>query len=631
MQKHTLLLVFLLLVTNSWSQDLKKILIKAYTSSDSSDYYFQVAKKIIKTPADEGEFYFCKNARHVDYGSSDSAVYYGKIAIDKLKKVNNFNSLFTVYNNLSKVYNKRGKYDEAIKIVFEGLRLAEHEKKENWIAFFNNTLSLNYHDFENYQLGVLHGKKALKYHLGKKNPDIASLYSTLNAIAINYDDWNKPNEALHYHKMVFNYIKGKDTLTISSTYNNIGNTLLKQKKYVEAEKWINRAVKIVEYNARESKDESYYYEQATHYTNLATIASELNEIERAEKLFKQAEFFSRKSNNAEKLRDYYFQKLQFSKKRNNLSETIKDQDNYIKLRDSVYKIESAQAIAEVEAKYENEKKAKALLLAKNKLIEEEIAHGQKTILLYGISLFALFSIIIGFLIYRQQKLKNTQQKQEFELKNAIAEIELQNKLHEQRLAISRDLHDNIGAQLTFIISSIDNLKFGFPNLEQRISSRLSVISNFTQMTIVELRDTIWAMNVNQISFSNLSSRIYNFIEKAKSVKENIQFSFIIPEHLNQKKFSSLVGINLYRTIQEGINNAIKYANADEIAVEVKEFKDFISIEIKDNGIGFNLDQVELGNGLINMQKRIEEIGGNYSLHSTLGNGTTIQIHLKNEE
>ena len=151
------------------------------------------------------------------------------------------------------------------------------------------------------------------------------------------------------------------------------------------------------------------------------------------------------------------------------------------------------------------------------------------------------------------------------------------------------------------------------------------------MTIVELRDTIWAMNVNQISFSNLSSRIYNFIEKAKSVKENIQFSFIIPEHLIQKKFSSLVGINLYRTIQEGINNAIKYANADEIAVEVKEFKDFISIEIKDNGIGFNLDQVELGNGLINMQKRIEEIGGNYSLHSTLGNGTTIQIHLKNEE
>ena len=151
------------------------------------------------------------------------------------------------------------------------------------------------------------------------------------------------------------------------------------------------------------------------------------------------------------------------------------------------------------------------------------------------------------------------------------------------------------------------------------------------MTIVELRDTIWAMNVNQISFSNLSSRIYNFIEKAKSVKENIQFSFIIPEHLIQKKFSSLVGINLYRTIQEGINNAIKYANADEIAVEVKEFKDFISIEIKDNGIGFNLDQVELGNGLINMQKRIEEIGGNYSLHSTVGNGTTIQIHLKNEE
>ena len=76
----------------------------------------------------------------------------------------------------------------------------------------------------------------------------------------------------------------------------------------------------------------------------------------------------------------------------------------------------------------------------------------------------------------------------------MAKIETQNKLQEQRLRISRDLHDNIGAQLTFIISSIDNLKFGFTDISEKLGSKLSNISSFTQQTIYELRDTIWAMN-----------------------------------------------------------------------------------------------------------------------------------------
>lgn len=69
--------------------------------------------------------------------------------------------------------------------------------------------------------------------------------------------------------------------------------------------------------------------------------------------------------------------------------------------------------------------------------------------------------LIGFLVYNQQKLKNRQLHKENELRDALIQIETQNRLQEQRLRISRDLRDNIGAQLTFIISSIDNLKYGF--------------------------------------------------------------------------------------------------------------------------------------------------------------------------
>ncbi len=85
----------------------------------------------------------------------------------------------------------------------------------------------------------------------KENPlNNIRIKNSLNAIAINYDDWNKPDLALKYHYKVFDYIKGKDTLLIQSTYNNIGNTLLKQKNYAAAEKWIKRGLVILDANPK---------------------------------------------------------------------------------------------------------------------------------------------------------------------------------------------------------------------------------------------------------------------------------------------------------------------------------------------------------------------------------------------
>jgi signal transduction histidine kinase len=236
----------------------------------------------------------------------------------------------------------------------------------------------------------------------------------------------------------------------------------------------------------------------------------------------------------------------------------------------------------------------------------------------------LFTGLIGFLIYRQQKLKNAQQEQEFQLKSAISQIENQNKLQEQRLSISRDLHDNIGSQLTFIISSVDNVKYGFDIQNEKLDNKLTNISSFAKDTIVELRDTIWAMNSNEITYEDLEIRINNYIEKAKEAKEKISFSFAIDESLKTQKLTSVEGMNIYRTIQEAINNSIKYAQAEIISVNVKNQNNQTKITITDNGIGFDNATIEKGNGLQNMKKRIEEIGGKFDLKSS-DEGTRIEI------
>jgi signal transduction histidine kinase len=232
---------------------------------------------------------------------------------------------------------------------------------------------------------------------------------------------------------------------------------------------------------------------------------------------------------------------------------------------------------------------------------------------------------IGYLIYRQQKLKNKQQTQEFQLKSAIAAIETQNQLHEQRLSISRDLHDNIGAQLTFIISSVDNLKFGNQISDNRVVNQLTKISDFTKSTIIELRDTIWAMNTNEFTFEDLRSRIFNFIEKAKSAKENINFKFVVDENIKEKNFSSIIGINLYRVMQEAVNNALKYSDATQIEVHVSNQNNQTKIEIIDNGKGFDMKTVDLGNGIHNMRKRIEDVDGMFDIISKPNQGTQIII------
>ena len=214
------------------------------------------------------------------------------------------------------------------------------------------------------------------------------------------------------------------------------------------------------------------------------------------------------------------------------------------------------------------------------------------------------------------------------MKSAISLIETQNKLQEQRLNISRDLHDNIGSQLTFIISSVDNIKYGFDIDNKKLEDKLTNINSFAKETIVELRDTIWAMNSNEITFEDLESRIHNFIDKAKEAKDEIQFSFQTDSVLKLIKLTSIEGMNLYRTIQEAVNNSLKYANATMIAITVKRIKDHIQITIHDNGIGFDQETIQKGNGLQNMQKRIEDIDGKFLLKSQSTIGTTITIVLK---
>lgn len=223
-----------------------------------------------------------------------------------------------------------------------------------------------------------------------------------------------------------------------------------------------------------------------------------------------------------------------------------------------------------------------------------------------------------------KKTKNRHLEQEAKLQAIYAEQETQKRLHEQRDRISSDLHDNIGAQLTFIVSSLNNLKLG--NLgPEKMASKIDQISSFTVETVGELRDTIWAMNKENVSLEDLQGRLANFIAKAKEACPTIDFELKVDDQI-EKEFllNSLEGINYFRVVQEAINNAIKHADASKITINLVKVGDALRICVRDNGQGIKTNN--LGNGLGNMRNRADRIGKNLTIDTQENQGTEVCIY-----
>lgn len=529
------------------------------------------------------------------------------------KNANNSIGIIKSMMNKGGVLYQKGETKNATQEYVNALAIAEKKGYKNEIAALYKNIGLVYYSQGKTKEALTYNNKALAiFNQLKSKKDIAATY--VNIGNCYFDDYQPQNALLNYNKALKLSKETNDNQTIAKLYNNIGSVYINDLQ--DTIKGINYLLDALAIKKQMNNQNDLIIQ----YNNIAAVYLDIKKYDLALSYNDKAFELASKSGNLEELINVYDTYALINSAKKDFKKAYDYHKLYSKTKDSLLNIDNLKAVEEINTKYQTAEKEKQLL-------QKEAEAKKKTTTIIILSLLALFIAIVGFLIYRQQRLKNVQQKQEFELQSAIAQIENQNKLHEQRLAISRDLHDNIGAQLTFIISSVENLKFGFPTMENSIKNHLTKISDFTKTTIVELRDTIWAMNANEFTFDDLSSRIYNFIEKAQSAKESTTFKFTVDESLKNSKFSSLEGVNLYRTIQEAVNNAIKYADANEVSIQVQPIENGITIGISDNGKGFDLDTIDLGNGIVNMQKRIEEIGGVFKIKSELDKGTQITISL----
>lgn len=247
---------------------------------------------------------------------------------------------------------------------------------------------------------------------------------------------------------------------------------------------------------------------------------------------------------------------------------------------------------------------------------------QKTILIVILSPFyykiwfwilIIFALtIVVFWWYHQRKL----QRHKTFFKQQLA-------LEQQRSKITADLHDDIGATLSSlqINSAVANQLLPInPSEAQKV---LSKIEDQSQNLADKIGDIIWSMKSEKNEFMSMSTRIKNFandILGSTEIKYAIQIEPVLDTLIKDFTYRK----NIVLLIKEAINNVAKYSKANQLDVKLTLINFNLQIEIIDDGVGFEIDKLP-GNGIPNMQKRVEELKGNFKITSNLKKGTTILV------
>jgi len=215
--------------------------------------------------------------------------------------------------------------------------------------------------------------------------------------------------------------------------------------------------------------------------------------------------------------------------------------------------------------------------------------------------------------------------QRYQLK--VRKLEIKQQLISERERISRELHDNIGSQLSFISSNIDWLAESPGSFsKEEESKRLSIVNDTAKNLVADLRETIWAMKKESILLDELADKLKSFLQSQCILKP--QMEMIISEDIQKKySFSPEEALNIFRICQEAIVNCMRHAQAQKISFSIHSgVEEDFAFAIEDNGRGFTKQDHYNGHyGLENMMYRAKESGATLCIQSVEGIGTKVTI------
>ena len=259
---------------------------------------------------------------------------------------------------------------------------------------------------------------------------------------------------------------------------------------------------------------------------------------------------------------------------------------------------------------------------------QQLTIRQKNILNYSLIGGAATSLIISILAYRNYKHWQKLQQQrilDLETQQQLTAAEAVLKGEEQeRTRLAKDLHDGLGGMLSGIKFSFNTMKRNLimtPENAQAFERSMDMLDS----SIKEMRRVAHNMMPEALVKFGLDTALKDFCNDInKSGALQVSYQSIRLENL---VIEQTTAITIYRIVQELINNVMKHASAKTAIVQLAKSDHHLTVTVEDDGKGFDTAAVTAGDGLKNVQSRIDYLKGSCDIKSEKGNGTSINIEI----
>ena len=237
-----------------------------------------------------------------------------------------------------------------------------------------------------------------------------------------------------------------------------------------------------------------------------------------------------------------------------------------------------------------------------------------------VGFFSVLLFVI-FLKRKNQVIKNKEDAEQMYKQELIkTQIEIQSETMKH---IGREIHDNIGQKLT--LASLYTQQLAFENKAPQVNKNIDQISSIINESLMELRQLSKSLTDDIIESLLISQLIAKECQKINELKKcSVSFTTNAKADISPYQIKRI----LLRITQEFLQNSIKHADCKHIEVALDKQHNQITLILKDDGKGFNVNAIQSsGIGLKNIKRRTELVGGTYTLESQPSTGVQLTIKI----
>jgi len=520
------------------------------------------------------------------------------------------------YNNIGITYQETAQYTESISYLLKGLKIAEDNRDSLTQAMTLSSIGYTYYLLNNSAESLRYLRKSLEVSR-KSNLRDAQINAMTNMVRA-FDKSGQLDSLLFYTKLSFELLKTySEPIIIARIENNVADVFSRLDQLDSALYYISDAIAL-------SRESEYKGNSAVFLLTKAEILLKIAKKNKRPQGYKDALAclqesltISEEINDPDNRKDCFLLMSEAYYGLNQYDEAYNYHLKYSQLNDSITNNTFTLQVAEMNSKYETEKKQIQINLLNAEKETSMVILAKRQTLNYSLASILFLIVISSIFIYR-----NVQQKRKAE--KQVAVLEKQNAIESMRSKIASDVHDDMGAGLTKMgLFSEQLLKSTTVSVQEK--QLLEKISMQSKEVIGGMREIIWASNPANDNLKSMLGFMRQYIDRffdGTNIRPIVNF----PHDTGEVALHPEVRRNLFLILKESLNNAVKYSGSDKVDIDFNNENENFNLNIKDYGKGMDgKNKDDFSNGLRNMQLRASQIQSAFKMITSPGNGVRIEV------